>query len=73
MIFLSLNSLISVKTFRKISITLIGMQTETVSKSATARLPKNRFVGPFRSFDLDIATIISMLPGKIQNKSHLDG
>ena len=43
-----------------LTFTLIGMQTETMSRSATARLPKNRFVCPFSSFDLEIATIISL-------------
>ena len=40
-------------------------------KSATARLPKSRFVGPFSSFDLEIAMIISMLPGKMQTQKQI--
>ena len=44
------------------ALTLIGIQIATVNKSATARLPRNRFVGPFKSLDIFIDNIIKLLP-----------
>ena len=49
---------------RSFILTLSGTQIATVIRSATARLPRKRFVGPFNSLDFIIDNIIALFPKK---------
>ena len=44
------------------AVTLVGIQMRTVKRSATAKLARKRFVGPFNCLDAATDAIISVLP-----------
>ena len=46
--------------------TLSGIQTSTINKSATARLARNKLVGPFSCFEVKTATIIKVFPESVE-------